>query len=219
MKKFVFGLLCIGASLIADEALFHASILPITPEIFSTMQYSWRNDNPVPLDDLRCVVVSHWGYDNEPHEGMVVVHKIVAEEIVDIFDELYHAKFPIEKMLFVDCYQGIDELSAQDNNSYSFCSRPNVTRPWEFSKHSYGLAIDLNPLINPYHKGNLVIPETGVPYLDREQDVQGMIHNGDVCYNAFIKRGWSWGGDWVTTRGYADYQHFEKDPAVVLKGE
>ena len=34
------------------------------------------------------------------------------------------------------------------------------------------------------------------------------IKKGDLCYQLFIEHGFSWGGNWRTTK---DYQHFEKD--------
>lgn len=180
------------------------------------MSYSWKDINPVPLQDLRCVSVTYYGYDDQEHQGSLIVHEKVAVEIVDIFQEIFDAKFPIEKLQFVDLYQGIDEISAQDNNSYSFCCRPNTTNPSVFSKHSYGLAIDINPLYNPYHRGSLIVPKLGEPYLNRDNPVKGMITPDSACYQAFIKRGWTWGGDWQKPRGYVDYQHFEKDPLDVL---
>lgn len=195
---------------------FQSSISPITEEIYRQMAYSWQDNNPVPIENLRYVLVSHWGFDEQIHQGCLIVHEKVAQEVVEIFKDIFDERFPIEKMMFVDVYNGIDEKSAQDNNSYSFCSRPITGMPGSFSKHSYGLAIDINPLYNPYSRGSLIVPETGAPYLDRENQVKGMIHSGTSCYKAFVKRGWSWGGDWQSSKGYVDYHHFEKDPEEVL---
>lgn len=203
--KFLLGMVLMGSA-------YADSISPITDEIFQQMTYSWKDVNPVPLSDLRYVTVTYLGYDDQPHQGSFIIHAIVADEIVEIFQEIYEAGFPIEKMQLVDVYQGIDELSAQDNNSYSFCCRPNTTFPHIFSKHSYGLAIDINPLYNPYQRGDLIVPATGAPYLDRTLNVKGMIQPDSPIVLAFKKRGWDWAGEWMETRGRVDYQHFEKEP-------
>lgn len=195
---------------------FESSISKINEQIFKQMPYSWKDNNPVPISDLRCVMVTYWGFDDELHQGCMIIHEKVAEEVVEIFHELFEEQFPIEKMMFVDVYSGVDELSAQDNNSYSFCSRAITGKPGIFSKHSYGLAIDINPLYNPYSNGALLVPKNGAQYLDRETKVKGMIDRNSICYQAFIKRGWSWGGDWQPIKGYVDYHHFEKDPLEVL---
>lgn len=106
----------------------------------------------------------------------------------------------------IDEYSANDELSMSDNNTSSFCYRL-VNNTKFISKHSKGLAIDINPLYNPQVKNNTVYPANGKPYIDRNKNVKGMIKKGDACYNAFILRGWKWGGNWKNVK---DYQHFEK---------
>ncbi len=215
-KTLVLLFVCFNVSTSCAQE-FKSSISTITTEIFEQMPYSWKDINPVPLADLRCISISHWGFDGQVHQGSLIIHEKVAQEVVEIFNEIFDSHFPIEKMAFVDLYQGDDELSAQANNSYSFCCRPNTSFPNVFSKHSYGLAIDINPLYNPYQKGELIVPKCGAQYLNRESVVKGMIDHESICYQAFFKRGWTWGGDWKEPRGYVDYQHFEKDPKVVLR--
>ena len=129
-----------------------------------------------------------------------------------IFKDLFDAKFPIEKICLIDAYKGIDDLSMADNNSSGFNCRMSAGNSKKFSKHSYGVAIDINPLVNPYVKNGTVLPPEGRNYLDRDATVKGMIRKGDDCYTAFIKRGWTWGGAWKHSK---DYQHFEKDLQLV----
>jgi hypothetical protein len=214
MFKYICALSFLFCQLNASD--FESSISPITDQIFEQMSYSWKSNNPIPLEDLRYISISYWGFDENVHQGCLIVHEKVAVEVVDIFHEIFDAQFPIEKMMMVDAYEGIDELSAQDNNSYSFCSRQITGMTNTFSKHSYGLAIDVNPLYNPYCRGALIVPAKGAPYLDRHSQVKGMIQHDSACYQAFTKRNWKWGGDWQSQKGYVDYHHFEKDPQEVL---
>ncbi len=174
---------------------------------------SWKEDCPIPLNDLAYVVVTHWNLNNELIQGELIWHKNLATEIVDIFYELYEAHYPIEKMVLIDDYDADDELSMADNNSSAFCSRPITGKTDVFSKHSYGGTIDLNPLFNPYVKGDLILPRNAGPYVDRTQDRPGLIKEGDACYTAFTKRGYTWGGHWQSLK---DYQHFEKDPKLFI---
>lgn len=193
------------------EIAYRATISPITDEIKAKMTYSWRNDNPVPLENLRYIKCNHWGFDGCVHDGELVVHEKVADEVVDIFEKLFTAQYPIEKMLLVDAYQANDDLACEDNNSSAFCSRPITGSSTEWSYHSFGLAIDINPLLNPYHKGHKVVPVNGKQFLDRSIDCHGVIKEDDFCYKAFISRGWKWGGHWAKEKGYVDYQHFYKE--------
>ena len=103
-------------------------------------------------------------------------------------------------------YHGSDELSMEDNNSSAFNFR-EVTDGGKLSNHAYGLAIDLNPKVNPYIKNNVVLPANGQAYVNRDQCVLGIIKKNDAVYQLFTSYGWTWGGDWSSLK---DYQHFEK---------
>jgi|GEM_PF-464988 len=193
---------------------FRGVISEIDDALFARMQFSWREGNPVPLKDLRHLSLRYWGFDNCMHDGELIVHAEVAQEVVDIFKELFDARFPIERMKLIDEYQADDDLSTADNNTSALCCRLLTNHTSKWSLHGFGLAIDINPRINPYHKGTCIAPKNGALFLDRTLPVRGLIRKGDVCYNAFAKRGWLWAGEWMEQYGYVDYQHFYKDVGV-----
>jgi len=196
-------------STVEEETNYIFAYQSIPEPIKETMKgVSWQEKNPVSLEDLSYVQVAYWGFDGEIHQGEIIVHQQLALEVQEIFRELYEAKFPIEKMVLIDEYNGDDESSMADNNTSAFCSRPITGKQNVYSKHSYGVAIDINPVQNPYQKGELILPPIGEVYLDRSKNAKGMIQVGDPCYTAFISRGWSWGGDWIDRK---DYHHFEKN--------
>lgn len=184
---------------------------PIESKHLSKLSSSWREDNPVPLNQLRYVKVLHVGFDQKVHSGAMIVHEKVAEEVCEIFYKLFENQYPIEKMKLIDHYGADDELSCADNNTAAFCSRPITGSNNQWSYHSYGLAIDLNPLYNPYQKGTTVVPKNGAPFLDRDLDLKVVLKPDDECVKLFKSYGWKWGGDWLTERGYVDYQHFYKE--------
>ncbi len=189
---------------------FQATISNIDAPLLERMKYSWKGDNPVPLQELRYIRLNHWGFDGCVHEGELVVNKEIALEIVEIFHELFKGQYPIEKMLLIDAYQANDALSCEDNNTSCFCSRFVIggkNNEWSF--HSFGLALDINPLLNPYFRKGVIL--IGEEFLDRTLSCHGMIHKGDFLYNLFISRGWKWGGEWMEEKGYIDYQHFYKE--------
>jgi hypothetical protein len=170
---------------------------------------SYKEGCPVQLSDLRYVTVSHWDFEDKLRTGHLVVHAKIAQEIVDIFRDIFEAHFPIERMELVDHYNADDDLSMEANNSSCFNFRPNVTNPTVFSNHSYGIAIDINPRTNPYVKGDRVLPAGGRAFIDRTQDYKGGItaSQTNAVYVAFTKRGYEWGGSWPDRQ---DYQHFSK---------
>jgi hypothetical protein len=135
------------------------------------------------------------------------VNAALAEEVAQIFRELHRKKFPIEHMRPVEEYGGSDDRSMEANNTSAFNCRDMTGQPGKFSNHSWGRAIDLNPLTNPYVKGAKVLPEAGRQYLDRSKPYKGGIPSGGFVVELFKQHGWSWGGDWKDRQ---DYQHFEK---------
>lgn len=176
-------------------------------------KYGDQLEQQVPLDptvisydELRYLTVLHHGYDGFVHVGELIVNVCVADEVLQIFKELYLMGYPIEKMRVMSCYGGSDELSMEDNNSSAFNFR-YMTDGGKLSYHAYGLAIDLNPKVNPYIKEELVLPVNGKEYVNRNKCVLGMIKKDDAVYQLFKRYGWTWGGDWTSLK---DYQHFEK---------
>ncbi len=203
---------CYHFPLFANEEtvpLYYSKVtIPLPKALQSRMQkYTWKPACPVPLSDLALLSLSYWGFDKKSHIGNLIVNKNVAQEVVDIFRELYSQKFPIALMLLAEdpLFKGSDDAMMAANNTSAFNCRPITGQQDTYSNHSYGLAIDINTMINPYVKGSVVLPPSG--YLNRSKPVPGMISKGDPVYNAFISRGWAWGGEWASRQ---DYQHFEK---------
>ncbi len=166
------------------------------------------DDIAISYSDLRYVRIKYFDFEGDVHRGDLIVNKKLAEEVTEIFYELYKAEYPLASVRLVDDYgqPADDTLSMEDNNTSAFCYR-RVTGSQTLSRHSLGAAIDINPLLNPYIDGNRVAPENGAKYVDRSLGLPGMIDHDDLCYKLFKKHGWSWGGDW---KGDKDYQHFSK---------
>ena len=104
----------------------------------------------------------------------------------------------------VEAFGGSDDASMAANNTSAFNCR-KATGGTSWSEHSYGRAIDVNPVQNPYVKGSLVLPQSGSAYVDRSRTIPGMIRAGDAVVRAFAAQGWAWGGTWTSLK---DYQHF-----------
>lgn len=185
-------------------------IKPIPNDIFEKMQgKSYKENCTVPREELRYLHILHVGFDNNTHEGELIVNKRIAEDVLYIFKELYKAGYQIEKVRLIDEYNAQDELSMRDNNSSAFNFR-YISYSTTLSKHAMGLAVDINTLYNPYIKqvdGRLNIePANAVQYVDRNRQFPHKIDHDDLCYKLFTKYGFEWGGDWEDSK---DYQHFE----------
>ncbi|MEX2557590.1 MAG: M15 family metallopeptidase [Actinomycetota bacterium] len=188
------------------ESEFRGSVSTLDAATRARMTFSWRTGCPVPLKDLRILRMTHRGFDRRVHAGELVVHEDHAGAVLGVFRSLFDAEFPIERMELVDEYEGDDDLSMAANNTSAFNCRPSTGSPGEWSQHAYGLAIDINPVQNPYvTKSGSVEPPKGAAYVDRSTKAPGVIHRNDAVVQAFARIGWEWGGDWTSAK---DYQHF-----------
>ena len=162
----------------------------------------------ISYEDLKYVKVKYYDFSGIEHiDGELIVNKLVAQDIIEIFYKLYLEKYPIASIKLVEEFNSIDELSMRANNTSAFCYRivENIDR---LSWHAYGLAIDINPLFNPYVVGDTIYPSTALDYVDRNLDFDGKINHDDLAYKLFIEYGWKWGGNFKYSK---DYQHFYKE--------
>ena len=173
---------------------------------------SYRTDCRIPLTDLRLLHVAHRNANGQTQLGEIVCHKRIAEKLLRIFSQLYQANYRIERIRLIDDYDADDERAMTDNNTSCFCYR-EVAGSQKLSKHSQGLAVDINTLYNPCvanRQGRQTVqPQAGRPYAfrrDQRQDIPYKIDHNDLAYKLFRAEGFTWGGDWRTVK---DYQHFE----------
>lgn len=172
---------------------------------------------PFECTRLRKIVFPHIDFNGNTQIGEVVVLDIVASRVKNIFYQLYMQSFPIHKAVPMEHYHGDDGQSMEDNNTSGFNSR-FIARTNLLSTHAYGLALDINPVQNPYvligKEGEIKVfprgsekvflnrspfqPETLLP---REGMVESVL-------DIFLENGFfTWGGNWDYTR--IDYQHFQ----------
>ncbi len=195
-----------ASSTTTSPPVFRGEVLEIDESIAAGMTASWRAGCPVGLDELRLLRVTHHDLAGGVAKGEIIVHEEVASDVVAVFEALFDAGYPIERMELIDVYGGDDDASMAANNTSAFnCRFVAGTRRW--SEHAYGTAIDLNPLVNPYVRGSRVDPPGGVAYLDRSSGDPALITADGPVVAAFTAIGWTWGGTW---RSAKDYQHFSR---------
>lgn len=174
-----------------------------------------KENSPIPCHRLRIVRFSYLGFGGKTHEdGEIMVLDAAAEHVRSIFEELLRLRFPIARARLVQHYRGDDAASMRDNNTSAFNHRA-LTGGGSLSLHAYGLAIDINPVQNPYiafeANGNAqVSPEQGIHFANRRRtrpDKPARSGMAEEVVQVFARHGFSsWGGDWDNP---IDYQHFQ----------
>ena len=187
-----------------SDGRFHATIGPVTPAIRNRMGETWSAACPVPLSSLRYVTVVFRGFDGKPHRGELVVASSAAAPLVRVFRSLYAVSFPLEEMRLPGTADLRAKPTGDGNNTAAYVCRA-ARGQTRFSQHAYGLAIDVNPFVNPEVKRDLVLPELASAYKDRSWQRPGMFLRGGAAVRAFAAIGWRWGGDWHSSK---DYMHF-----------
>ena len=202
--------------------LIYLSVVPVEAQVFSAQPIpdsvflrmqgrSWPEGCTVRRSDLRYLRLSHFDAEKKEYVGEMVCNKAIANDIVEIFRELYRQKYPIQRIRLIDDYEADDEQAMRDNNTSSFCYR-KISGSSKLSKHATGMAVDVNTLYNPYVRSGkdghrIVEPVTATEYVDRRKSFPYKIVKGDLLYRLFIQHGFKWGGSWRTMK---DWQHFEK---------
>jgi len=196
-------------------AQFNYNISNITPAVKERMltANSWRKTCPVSLLNLRYINVNHLDFNGETVSGEIIVHKDVADEVVNIFAELYEINYPIRQMRLVSDFKANDWQSIEADNTSAFNCRPVTGNKKKWSKHAYGKAIDINPIENPYvSRKGYISHKASWKYKKRVHKTnsyadRAVLLKHDKAVKIFKKYGWKWGGDW---RNVKDYQHFVK---------
>jgi hypothetical protein len=144
------GLFWLGPAQAEPARTFQASIDALTSAQRDKMNgKSWHEGCPVPLDDLVSIHLNYVGFDDAAHDGVLVMHRRLAKEAIEIFRALFAAGFPIERMQPYEDFP-IGEYGAS-NDTVGFYCRPAEDNPKIFSSHAYGISVDVNPMTNPYH--------------------------------------------------------------------
>jgi len=193
---------------------YNHSISKITPQVKKRMLKgnSWRKGCPVGINTLRYLRLSYIDFNGQSKVGELIVHKDVSVEVAEIFKELYEMAYPIQKMKLVSNYKGSDWQSIEADNTSAFnCRSATGSKKW--SKHSYGKAIDINPIENPYiARSGRISHRESLQYRKRVHKKatsadKAVLLKNDKATKIFKKYGWKWGGDWPKVK---DYQHFSK---------
>jgi len=192
--------------LVTPRGRFAGAARPIPDDVAARMRgRSWRPDDPrcPPLEALAYVEVDHRTLDGGDARGELVVARRIAGHTVALFRALWAIGFPIARCRLIDDHDADDARSMAADNSSAFCFR-EVDGIGELSQHAFGLAIDLNPVENPWVRPEKFVPVEGAPYLDRADLRPGMIVRPGPVVRVLDDLGWEWGGDW---RHAKDYHH------------
>ncbi len=196
--RVVSGPLASGPITVNRTAVLNAAVhVPTRAEV----QYSWREGCPNPYTDLRVIDANYYGFDGRMHRGQLVVHHTVVAQFQGLLQQLIDTRFPIRQMRTVEAFKGSDDASAAADNTSAFnCRKTPLGTYW--SEHSYGVAIDINPVENPYNNAGELIPAAGAPYLDRSKVRPGMLVPDSPVIKYALANQWAW-------LAPKDYQHLE----------
>lgn len=169
-------------------------------------------DGETVIGELSYLHILHYDFDGSPREGELICNTAIAQDLGEIFRELYRNEYKLEKVLLIDEYDGDEAAALEDNNSS--CFRYSAEEGSHAARHAQGLAVDINPLYNPYitygeDGSEATSPQAASAYADRSLSFPYKIDEEDLCYKLFTRYGFTWGGNWNDGKGF---QHFQKTP-------
>jgi hypothetical protein len=202
-----------------------SSIHPVSEQMCADMkrQRVLPDHARLTCSQLRLIEFSYIDFAGVVHaDGQIMVMTAAAAQVQAIFDALLLRRFPIARARLMQHYQGDDDASMRHNNTSSFNHRL-IKDGNKASLHAYGLAIDVNPLQNPYiqrhpKQGQIFYPEGGRAYARRPAvNSTSAAQSGmaEAVVDLFAEHGFTqWGGDW---RQPIDYQHFQVNRPLAEK--
>lgn len=170
------------------------------------MGVSLPQDAKIDIADLRYLSLPYYDFEGRIKQGELICNKKIASDLLAVFRELFEQRYQFCSIRLIDDFGGSDEASMQANNTSCFNYRKK-SGSTALSSHALGLAVDVNPMQNPFVKRGKVYPESATDFVDRNLDFAHKIDTQDACYKSFKTHGFRWGGLW---RSAKDYQHFEK---------
>ncbi|MDE1149755.1 MAG: M15 family metallopeptidase [Azospirillaceae bacterium] len=200
------GITVAAALGMAAQTAAAGTIAPLTEAQRTAMTgIAWKPGCPVALDDLVSVAVTYQGFDGKAHDGALVVNKRIANDVASLFADLYAAHFPVNR---VDSWEKYGStIYAEQNITVGFYCEKADDAPNEWSSHAYGMAIDINPLINPFlDLQHNWWPKVAAQYTPRD-GAPGKVSPQGAAFQIFTRHGWIWGG---FDAGVPDYMHFMK---------
>lgn len=153
------------------------------------------------LKELVLLDVLYLSTDNKIHKGQLMCNKKIENDIQHMFAFMLKNNFVIEKVIPATKYDWSDSLSMADNNSHSF-----NYRDISYSKHAYGMAIDINPKFNPLRWKKIDKPNEPLGAV-LDTTTNGTLHPNHIVVEEFKRLGFRWGH--VFSKYYDDH-HFDK---------
>ncbi|MGI9522715.1 MAG: M15 family metallopeptidase [Hyphomicrobiaceae bacterium] len=195
----------------SDESTERGSWSSIPDHIWKAMQgKSWHPRFRCPRRNrLAYLIIPYHDFEGRHRHGEMIVSRRSARAVLDAFAEIYRSGFRIARMKLAHTFGGLDIASMKANNTSAFNCR-RLTGRRRLSQHSFGEAIDINPIQNPYVRRGVTLPRAGRRFdrpSERRRARRGMIRSHDAVVRAFGRIGWKWGGNW---RSLKDYQHFSR---------
>jgi hypothetical protein len=213
VRRIVLGVLAVPAVLVALAPAFQSSVQPLPRPVQTQLRSEgfWHRGCPVALSDLRLLSVSYRDFRGRSQKGQLVVNRAAAVPLARVFHRLYDLHFPIRHLQLDDAYGPRRDRPRDGDVSGSFECRQAVPSPCTggsgtgtWSMHAFGLAVDLNPVENPYVGCGQSRDPAPARYRNRSVHRRGMVTRRVRA--AFASAGWGWGGAWAGST--KDYMHF-----------
>ena len=191
---------------IIEESFYYTEITDEIKERIVGKSYPSDVKNAkIGFEELNYLHILYYDFENEVQEGEIICNKAIRDDLLEVFQELFKAKYQICSVRLVDDFDANDEMSMEANNTSCFNYR-EIRDTGVLSRHGLGLAIDINPLNNPCVIGDSYEPLTAGEFVDRSKDFDHKIDEDDLAYKLLTEHGFFWGGSWKSVK---DYQHFE----------
>lgn len=150
------------------------------------------------VEQIDEIEVDYINFNDELKSGIIICNKHISDDLIKIFEELKSIKFPIFSIIPISNFDWDDDKTCEANNTSCFNYR-KVMGTDKISDHGKGMAIDINPMQNPW-----ITPRFGSLPKGSKYNINDKGTINKEVTDIFSNHNFLWGGDWKNP----DYQHF-----------
>lgn len=174
----------------------------ITPTTAAEVSSTYRSGCPTGPSRLSTVRLNYVNFDGQVRRGEIIVRSDLANRVANSLSQGIYTDFRFRQITNPNAFGGDDPTMMAADNTSGFNCRKVVGNPYALSPHAYGIAVDINPVENPYRDPTGKWWPSATYAYNRPSNVMGLMSSSTSVVKSMQVNGFRWESGW-------DWHHFQ----------